>query len=77
MIACTLAALALTATAGAQTLVVAPAGGGGQYTSIQPALDAATPGTTIVVRDKVGGYGEKLVFTNSGSAAAGWITLRA
>ena len=59
----------------AQTLVVAPTGG--NYVSIQPALDAATPGTTILVRDKIGGYNEKLVFTNGGNQTAGAITLRA
>lgn len=57
----------------AATHVVAPAGG--DFTSIQAALDVATAGDTIDVRTGV--YAEKLVFPRSGDAGLGPIILRA
>ncbi len=50
---------------------------GGDYTSIQAALDAAGPGDRVLVRERSGGWNEKVVFTNGGSAAGGWLELMA
>jgi cysteine-rich repeat protein len=60
--------------AAATTFVVAESGG--DFTAIQPALDAAMPGDTVHVRAKATPYFEKLVFPRSGAAGA-WITLDA
>ncbi len=70
-----LACAALPGVAAAATLVVAPSGG--DFTSIQAALDAAAAGDTILVREKPTPYFEKLVFPRSGSAAAGFVSLEA
>jgi hypothetical protein len=48
---------------------------GGDYTTIQAALNSAGPGDTITVR--AGVYYEKLTIPTSGNAASGYITLRA
>ena len=56
-----------------RTLTVASSGGA--YATIQAALDAAQPGDTVDVR--AGVYNEKLVVRNGGSAAGGFVTLRA
>ena len=53
----------------AKIWIVAPTGG--DFTAIQPALNAAQPGDTILVRDRTGGYLEKIQFPRSGSATAG------
>ena len=60
--------------AAATTFVVAESGG--DFTAIQPALDAAMPGDTVHVRAKATPYFEKLVFPRSGATGA-WITLDA
>jgi cysteine-rich repeat protein len=60
--------------AAATTFVVAESGG--DFTAIQPALDAAMAGDTVHVRAKATPYFEKLVFPRSGAAGA-WITLDA
>lgn len=57
----------------ASEIIVAPSGG--DYASIQNALDAARAGDTVTVL--TGAYREALTFPRSGSAAAGHITLRA
>ncbi|HZR83349.1 MAG TPA: right-handed parallel beta-helix repeat-containing protein [Candidatus Binatia bacterium] len=53
------------------------AGSGGDFTSIQQALDAAAAGDTILVREKATPYFEKVAFPRSGSAGAGPIALEA
>lgn len=65
--------IATNATAG--DLVVAPVGG--DFDSIQDALDAAQPGDRVLVRDKAGGWGEQVAFPRSGNASAGLIELKA
>jgi len=50
---------------------------GGDFTSIQPALDVAAPGDVIQVRSKPTPYFEKLVFPTSGDAISGPISLEA
>lgn len=60
------------AAARAAELVVAPAGG--DFTTVQAALNAAGPGDTVSVR--AGVYHETVSFPASGSATGGWITLR-
>lgn len=52
------------------------AGSGGDFTAIQPALDAAMPGDTVRVRQQAAPYAEKLVFPRSGAPGA-FITLEA
>lgn len=59
----------------AKIWIVAPSGG--DFTKIQDALDSAQPGDTILVKDKTGGYSEKIHFPRSGNATAGPIVLRA
>lgn len=59
----------------ADTLVVA--GSGGDFTSIQAALNAAAPGDTILVREKATPYFEKISFPVSGSSGAGHVSLEA
>src|SRR5262245_32903798 len=59
----------------ATTYVVAPSGG--DFTSIQAALDVAVAGDTILVKDMSGGYHEKLTFPHSGDAMLGPIVLQA
>lgn len=53
------------------TLVVAKSGG--DYSTIQAALNAAMPGDTVAVR--AGVYNESLSFPRSGSSSGGYITL--
>ncbi|MBU0676541.1 MAG: right-handed parallel beta-helix repeat-containing protein [Verrucomicrobia bacterium] len=53
--------------------IVAPSGG--DFTSIQQAIDQAAPGDTVRVRDGV--YYEKVVFSSGGSAGGGYVSLRA
>ena len=48
---------------------------GGDFTTIQSALDIAVAGDTITVR--AGTYNEKIRFASSGNADSGYITLRA
>jgi cysteine-rich repeat protein len=59
----------------AEELIVAESGG--DFSSIQAALDAAPAGTTISVREKPIPYFEKLVFPRSGNVIDGFITLQA
>ncbi len=73
--AAAVAALLLVATVHATTWVVAP--GGGDFASIQAALDAAVAGDTIQVRAKAPAWFEKVVFPRSGNATDGFITLEA
>ncbi|MEW6271435.1 MAG: right-handed parallel beta-helix repeat-containing protein, partial [Thermodesulfobacteriota bacterium] len=61
--------------AGAAVLTVAESGG--DFTTIQAALDAAQAGDTVLVREKATPYFEKIVFPRSGSAGAGFISLEA
>jgi len=55
----------------ANKIIVAPSGG--NYTSVQAGVNAANPDDTVLV--KAGTYNEAVAFTNSGSAANGYITL--
>src|SRR5262245_10388919 len=59
----------------ATTYIVAPSGG--DFMSIQAALDVAVAGDTILVKDMSGGYHEKLTFPRSGDAVLGPIVLQA
>jgi cysteine-rich repeat protein len=61
----------------AEATVYTVAQSGGDFTTIQAALDAAFAGDTIQLREKPTPYLEKLVFPRSGSAGAGYITLEA
>lgn len=70
-----LLALAAPSAAAAAVLTVAPAGG--DYTSIQAALDVAVAGDTIQVRQGAAPYFEKIVFPRSGNAGSGFISLEA
>ncbi len=77
---CALCAVALLALARATpspaaTYVVAASGG--DFTAIQPALNVAVAGDTVLVHQKPTPYFEKLVFPASGNAGAGSITLQA
>jgi len=67
--------LALVSTARATTYTVATAGG--DFTSIQAALNATVAGDTVQVRDGGGPWFEKLVFPRSGTAVDGPIVLTA
>ena len=67
-----LLALSLPSPAAAAVLTVAPSGG--DYTSVQAALDAAVAGDTVRVRQGV--YFEKIVFPRSGDAGSGFISRR-
>jgi cysteine-rich repeat protein len=73
--ACTLAILLVSATSHATVYTVAEFGG--DFTSIQAALDVALAGDTITVKEKATPYFETLIFPRSGSAGAGFITLQA
>lgn len=70
-----LLALFLTADAHAVTYVVAESGG--DFSSIQAALDVAVAGDTIEVKEKATPYFEKISFPASGSAGGGYISLQA
>ncbi len=59
----------------ARVWIVAPSGG--DFTRIQDALNRATAGDTIMVREKTTPYYEQVYFPNSGNASAGYITLMA
>ncbi len=59
----------------AKTIIVAESGG--QYTSIQAAIDQATAGDSILVRQKSTPYFEKLNFDHGGDATNGYLTLMA
>lgn len=60
----------------ASDLVVAASGG--QFTTIQAALDVAGPGDRVLVRERPGGtpWREKVVFQRGGDAALGFLELR-
>ncbi len=70
-----LALVLLTRVAHGTEYLVAAAGG--DFTSVQAALDVAVAGDTVTVRSKPTPYVEKVTFPRSGSAGAGYITLRA
>ncbi len=53
------------------------AASGGDFTSVQAALDVALAGDTILVHAKPTPYVEKIAFPRSGAAAGGFITLQA
>ena len=67
--------VSLAAPAAATTYIVA--GSGGDFTSIQAALDVAVAGDTVQVKQKGTPYFEKLVFPRSGDAGSGYIALAA
>ena len=71
----TLLLLAMAGAAAAATRTVAASGG--DFTTIQAALDAAVAGDTILVRAQGTPYFEKLVFPRSGSSVDGFISLEA
>jgi cysteine-rich repeat protein len=71
----TLLALLRTATSAAATYTVAASGG--DFLSIQAALNVAVAGDAVLVREKPTPYFEKLVFPASGDAGDGYITLQA
>lgn len=70
-----LALASAAASAGATVYTVAASGG--DFTTIQAALDVAVAGDTISVKEKPTPYFEKLVFPRSGDASSGHITLEA
>jgi cysteine-rich repeat protein len=61
----------------AHAAVYTVAESGGDFTTIQAALDTATAGDTVQVQEKATPYFEKLTFPASGSAGGGYITLEA
>ncbi len=61
----------------ARAIVYTVAASGGDFTTIQAALDAAVAGDTIQVHEKATPYFEKIAFPRSGDAGAGFITLTA
>lgn len=67
--------LATARVAPAAVLTVAPSGG--DFSSIQAALDVAVAGDTIRVHEGTTPYFEKIVFPRSGSAGSGFISLEA
>ncbi len=67
--------MALFVTVYGRVWVVAPSGG--DFTKIQDALNRATAGDTILVREKNTPYYEQIYFPNSGNATQGYITLMA
>ena len=67
--------IALFVTVYGRVWVVAPSGG--DFTKIQDALNRATAGDTILVREKSTPYYEQIYFPNSGNATQGYITLMA
>ncbi len=67
--------IALFVTVYGRVWVVAPSGG--DFTKIQDALNRATAGDTILVREKNTPYYEQIYFPNSGNATQGYITLMA
>lgn len=69
------AILLLSTPAAAAIWVVAESGG--DFSTIQAALDVAVGGDTIEVREKATPYFEKIVFPTSGSAGAGYVSLEA
>lgn len=70
-----LALFLISGSAAARTWIVAPSGG--DFDQIQPALNAAAAGDTILVQDNPSGYNEKIVFPRSGNAVDGPIVLAA
>jgi hypothetical protein len=75
MVLCCAVTAGLCGSLAARDWIVAPSGG--DFTSIQAALDVAQPGDVILVMDKSGGWHEKVVFPRSGSVTAGPIVLKA
>jgi cysteine-rich repeat protein len=65
------------APAGSRAAVRVVAESGGDFTSIQAALNASGPGDTVLVREKPTPYFEKIVFPASGSSGAGHLSLEA
>ena len=61
------------ATSAAATYVVAASGG--DFTAIQPALNVAVAGDTVLVHEKPTPYFEKVMFPASGNEVDGFITL--
>ncbi len=59
----------------ANTILVAESGG--DYTTVQAALNNAAAGDSILVKEKATPYFEKIDFPRSGSADSGYITLMA
>ena len=68
---------ALLGTGASHATVLSVAESGGDFTSIQAALDAAVAGDTVRVHERTTPYFEKLTFPKNGSAAEGYITLEA
>lgn len=73
----TLALIALAAPAIAQATTYVVAGSGGDFTTIQAALDVAVAGDTVQVKQKGTPYFEKLTVPHSGDPVLGYITLEA
>jgi cysteine-rich repeat protein len=69
-------AAALTTAPASSAAQYVVAGAGGDFTTIQAALDAAVAGDTILVRERATPYAEKIVFPRSGDATAGHIILQ-
>lgn len=70
-----LALFALSSAPSATDWLVAPSGG--DFTTIQAALDVAVAGDRVLVEEQPGGYSERLVFPRSGNAVDGFIELTA